>query len=60
MDDDDVREAIKPFIIKLTTREYERLGWEEIETDSHFDKLLRPTILGLRLAPMNQKQSRNV
>jgi puromycin-sensitive aminopeptidase len=47
MDDDTVREAIKPFIVKLTARELERLGWEEKETDSHFDKLLRPTIIGL-------------
>lgn len=47
MDDDTVREAIKPFVIKLTSQELERLGWEEKETNSYFDKLLRPTILGL-------------
>jgi puromycin-sensitive aminopeptidase len=47
MDDDIVRERIKPFIIKLAARELERLGWEEKDTDSHFDKLLRLTIIGM-------------
>ncbi len=47
MDDDMVREAIKPFIIGLTAHELKRLGWEEKSKDSHFDRLLRPTIIGL-------------
>jgi puromycin-sensitive aminopeptidase len=47
MDDDTVRERLKPFIINLAATELERLGWEEQETDSHFDKLLRPTVIGL-------------
>ncbi len=47
MDDETVREKIKPFVIRLASRQFERLGWEEKETDSHFDKLLRPTVIGL-------------
>lgn len=47
MDDDIVRDRIKPFVIKLAAKELARLGWEERSADSHFDKLLRPTIIGL-------------
>lgn len=47
MDDEEVQDLIKPFIIKLTAKELGRLGWEESSSDSHFDRLLRPTILGL-------------
>lgn len=47
MDDEEVRQLLKPFIIKLTRNELKRLGWTAKTTDSHFDLLLRPTILGL-------------
>lgn len=47
MDSDELREAIKPLIVKLTARQLERLGVDEKPADSHFDKLLRPTILGM-------------
>ncbi len=47
MDDDKIRAGLKPYIRDLTTKQRERLGWEEQENDSHFDRLLRPTILGL-------------
>ena len=47
MDDDEVRENLKPYVLKLTTKQLKRLGWDEKSTDSHFDKLLRPTVLGL-------------
>ncbi|MDB5182867.1 MAG: puromycin-sensitive aminopeptidase [Candidatus Saccharibacteria bacterium] len=60
MDDDAVRDAIKPFIVKLTARELNRLGWEEKATDSHFDKLLRPTIIGLNAGadePLTTKEA---
>ncbi len=50
MDDKNLRELFKPFIIKLTSKELKRLGWEEKSDDSHFDRLLRPTILGLSSA----------
>lgn len=47
MDDDGVRAVLKPFVHQLTSIQLERLGWEEQASDSHFDRLLRPTILGL-------------
>ena len=47
MDDDEIRAGLKPLIRSLVAEQLERLGWEEKDSDSHFDKLLRPTILGL-------------
>lgn len=47
MDSDELRENLKPLIISLTDKQIERLGFEEKKGDSHFDKLLRPTVLGL-------------
>jgi aminopeptidase N len=47
MDDDTVRENIKPFIRTLTAQQLSRLGWQEHSKDSYFDRLLRPTILAL-------------
>lgn len=47
MDDDEVRENLKPLIIRLTATQIKRLGFKENKSDSHFDKLLRPTVLGL-------------
>jgi aminopeptidase N len=47
MDDDRVRAGLKPFVRDLTARQLERLGWEEQPNDSHFDRLLRPSILSL-------------
>ncbi|GAC1386635.1 MAG: M1 family metallopeptidase [Candidatus Saccharimonadales bacterium] len=47
MDDESVREAMKPFIRKLVAKQLHRLGWDQHSSESHFDKLLRPTIIGL-------------
>lgn len=47
MNDEDLRDAMKPYIRALVREQLDRLGWEESESDSHFDKLLRPTILGM-------------
>ncbi len=47
MDDGGVRSGLKPFVRQLATKQLERLGWAEKPGDSHFDRLLRPTILGL-------------
>jgi len=47
MDDNDVRAGLKPFVRRIASMQLERLGWKEVPSDSHFDKLLRPTILGL-------------
>lgn len=50
MDDEEVREAMKPFVRKLTKAEVARLGWTSKPNESHFDRLLRPTILGMAAA----------
>ncbi len=47
MDDDQIRDGLRPFIRELTAKQLARLGWEEKDGDGHFDLLLRPTILGL-------------
>lgn len=47
MDDDGVRASLKPFVRQLAAQQLKRLGWEEKASDNHFDRLLRPTILGL-------------
>lgn len=47
MDDEKLREKMKPYIITLTASQLSRLGWEESTDDSYFDLLLRPTILAL-------------
>ncbi len=47
IDDDKVRSGLKPFVRQLTATQLKRLGWEEKTGDSHFDRLLRPSILGL-------------
>ncbi len=47
MDSEALREQMKPFIKRLAGKQLERLGWEKKASESHFDQLLRPTILGL-------------
>lgn len=47
MNDDAIRAGLKPFVRKLAAKQVKRLGWEASDQDSHFDKLLRPTALGL-------------
>ena len=45
--DDQTRDAMKPFVRALIKKQLARLGWEPKKDESHFDTLLRPTILGL-------------
>src|SRR5690606_36742474 len=47
MDDEALRDDMKPFIRSLTAKQLARLGWEPKKNESHFDQLLRPLILGL-------------
>lgn len=47
MDDEPLRDNMKPFIKKLVSMQLKRLGWNRNKNDSHFDMLLRPIILGL-------------
>lgn len=50
MDDDELRESMKPYTRRLVGDELERLGWKRKKDESHFDQLLRPIILGLAAA----------
>ncbi|MDZ7786169.1 MAG: M1 family metallopeptidase [Candidatus Saccharibacteria bacterium] len=47
MHEEEIREAMKPFVRHLVAKELERLGWEKKDDESHFDSLLRPVILGI-------------
>ncbi len=47
MNDEELREAIKPFTRKLVANEIDRLGWSNQSNESHFDQLLRPIVLGM-------------
>lgn len=47
MDDGQLRDAMKPYVRDLVSKQLERLGWDAPTTEPHFDKLLRPIILGL-------------
>ena len=47
MGDEELRESMKPYIRLLVSKQLQRLGWETIDNEPYFDKLLRPTILGL-------------
>lgn len=55
MDDNSTIEALRPFTYKLAKKQFERLGWNEKNTDSHFDKLLRPTILSLMCSTRSEE-----
>lgn len=50
MNDEELRESMKPYTRTLIASELERLGWHKADTDSHFDQLLRPIILGMAAA----------
>ena len=47
MNDEAVRTSIKPYIRALADEQWQRLGWQATRDESHFDTMLRPTILGL-------------
>lgn len=47
MDNEDLRNDMKPYIIELTRLQLNRLGWQPKSSDSYFDQLLRPTVLGM-------------
>ena len=46
MPTDEIREALRPFCLELAALQLKRLGWEQKTSDSQYDKLLRPAILG--------------
>lgn len=47
MDNEELRDLMKPFVIDLTASQVKRLGWEKNEDESHFDSLLRPIVLAM-------------
>ncbi len=48
MDDEELREAMKPFGRQLIAKQLTRLGWEAKNNhETHFDTLLRPVILSI-------------
>lgn len=47
MDDETLRDAMKPYTRKLVAKQLKRLGWDKKPGESHLDSLLRPTILGM-------------
>jgi aminopeptidase N len=47
MNDETLREDMKPFGRSLVAVQLDRLGWSAPKNESHFDTLLRPIILGL-------------
>ncbi len=47
MNDDELREAMKPYTRNIIAKQLNRLSWDEQADESYFDKLLRPTIIGM-------------
>lgn len=47
MNDEGLRSDMQPYVRKLIKEQLSRLGWDPIKGESHFDRLLRPTILGM-------------
>jgi aminopeptidase 2 len=50
MDDEAIREGMKPYAQELSAMQLLRLGWEVKAGELYFDSLLRPTILALNAA----------
>jgi puromycin-sensitive aminopeptidase len=46
MDDEQLRDQMKPYIRALVAEQLDRLGWQEKPDEPYFDSLLRPLILG--------------
>ncbi len=47
MDDEELRESMKPYVRDLVSVQLKRLGWERKKGESHFDSLLRPIIISI-------------
>lgn len=53
MKNPDIDELIKPYKINLTSKTYEKLGWEHSDKDSHFTKMLRTLVIGVSCSAEN-------
>lgn len=72
--DENLRNAMKPFVLMLIDKQLQRLGWEEVKDEPHLDSLLRPLIIGiassidnpstiskaLELYKLNQSEKRHI
>jgi len=47
MDDEQLRQAMKPHMRQMVGPQLKRLGWAAHKNESHMDSILRPTILAL-------------
>lgn len=47
MDDEALRDAMKPYIRTVVAKQLKRLGWKPKSKEPHLDTLLRPVILGM-------------
>ena len=50
MDDDELRQNLKPYVRDLLKTQLKRLGIQRKKTDTHFDQLLRPMLFGMAAA----------
>lgn len=50
MDDEALRSAMNPYVRTFVSEQVQRLGWDAKPNESHFDTLLRPTMLGMASA----------
>lgn len=55
MQTDDVRENLKPYLRALSYPQVERLGWKPHKRESHFDTLMRPTVLAMASLGENEE-----
>ncbi len=55
MDNEDLRIALNKKIVDLIDLQYQRLGWDGQASENHFDRLLRPIILGLACSSESQQ-----
>jgi aminopeptidase N len=53
-EDENLRNAMKSFVLMLVDRQLGRLGWDEIKGETHLDSLLRPLIIGLASSSEDQ------
>jgi puromycin-sensitive aminopeptidase len=53
--DNQLRDAMKPFIDDLTGLQLSRLGWDKVDGESYLDILLRPLIIALSASSDNPK-----
>ncbi|MEK7626029.1 MAG: M1 family metallopeptidase [Patescibacteria group bacterium] len=49
----EINELIKPYKLKLTKNNYEKLGWQHTKDDTHLQKLLRSLIIGVNCSADN-------